>query len=60
MTSAQIIDFELRERVRELTERLEPTERCLLRNDGPTIDFEVEWVIRTIAPAGPVDSGSGR
>ena len=47
MTSNQIIDPELRERFRELTERIEPDARCLLRTDAPTIEFEVEWVVRT-------------
>ena len=47
MTSSQIIDPELRERIRELSQRLEPTEGCLLRQDGPAVDFEVEWVFRT-------------
>ena len=47
MTSTQIIGPELRERVRELTERLEPAEGCLLKQDRPAVDFEVEWVIRT-------------
>ena len=47
MTSSQIIDTELRERVRELTDRIEPDARCLLRTDAPAIDFEVEWVVRT-------------
>ena len=47
MTSTQIIDPELRGRVRELTERIEPDAGCLLRTDAPAIDFEVEWVVRT-------------
>ena len=47
MTTQSLIDPELRERVKELTERLEPAEGCLVRQDGPAIDFEVGWVIRT-------------
>ena len=47
MIPSQIIDPELRERVRELTERIEPDARCLLRTDAPAIEFEVEWVFRT-------------
>ena len=47
MNTQSLIDPELRERVRELTERIEPDARCLLRTDAPTIDFEVEWVVRT-------------
>ena len=47
MTDRQIIDLELRERVRNLTERLEADESCLLRNTDPPPEFEVEWIVRS-------------
>ena len=47
MTSNQIINPDLRERARELSERLEVGDKCLLRNTDPPPEFEVEWIVRT-------------
>ena len=70
MTSAQIIDFELRERVRELTERLEPTNRAVpaqkrrpydrLRGRVGHPDLLLLQVLRTVVPAGDVLCRRGR